>query len=152
MSTTTASAIRPTISCFRPPPHDDLPCHVRPDWVVTNPPFRLAQAFAMRAFEVATTGVALLVRLQWLESKSRFSMFQRFPISRIHLFCERVAMVKGRYDPSISSATAYAWCVWYAPFGSPSDHATTFHWIPPGTKARLYRPGDSSLTGASSNG
>jgi hypothetical protein len=30
------------------------------DWVITNPPFRLAQQFAMRGLEVAAKGVALL--------------------------------------------------------------------------------------------
>ena len=38
------------------------------DWVITNPPFRLAEEFVMRALMVAKTGVAILARTVFLES------------------------------------------------------------------------------------
>jgi type I restriction-modification system DNA methylase subunit len=41
------------------------------DWVITNPPFRLAEEFALRALNVARCGVAILARTVFLESVGR---------------------------------------------------------------------------------
>ena len=48
------------------------------DWIITNPPFRLAEQFALTALEDARTGVALLVRTQFLESSGRFRPGSRY--------------------------------------------------------------------------
>ena len=42
------------------------------DWVITNPPFRLADKFVLRALPLADRGVAMLCRLTWLESVGRY--------------------------------------------------------------------------------
>ena len=42
-----------------------------PDWIITNPPFRLAERFALKALSLANTGVALLVRTVFIESVGR---------------------------------------------------------------------------------
>jgi hypothetical protein len=34
----------------------------QPDWIITNPPFSLACEFTLRALDLATEGVAMLVR------------------------------------------------------------------------------------------
>jgi hypothetical protein len=39
------------------------------DWIVTNPPFKPADQFALRALDLANMGVALLLRTQWLETR-----------------------------------------------------------------------------------
>ena len=83
------------------------------DWVVTNPPFRLAEAMAHRALGLATCGVALLLRLQWLEGVGRWrDLFCKTPPTLVAPFTERVPMCEGGWDPDLSSATAYAWFVW----------------------------------------
>jgi hypothetical protein len=41
------------------------------DWVVTNPPFRLAEDFILRSLRVARKGVAILARTVFLESVGR---------------------------------------------------------------------------------
>src|SRR5262245_9450796 len=38
------------------------------DWVITNPPFRLAEDFVVQALQVARQGVAILARTVFLES------------------------------------------------------------------------------------
>lgn len=131
-----------------------LPCPGRPDWIVTNPPYRLARDFAMQAFELATSGVALLCRLQWLEGgpiNRRHELFMAYPPKTIHLFCDRLTMLKGRlvyHEPKRkrrNTATAYAWFVWHAPFGGcgPGNcDPPALSWIPPGTRARLEREED----------
>jgi hypothetical protein len=111
-----------------------------PAWIITNPPFSLATGFLDRALGEASTGVALFVRLQWLESADRYgAVFRRSPPNTVALFVDRVALAKGRWDPDGSTATAYCWCVWDA---VRRNAATTLQWIPPGSKAALTRPED----------
>ena len=42
------------------------------DWVITNPPFRLAEEFVVRALEIARVGMAVLARTGFLESVGRY--------------------------------------------------------------------------------
>lgn len=116
----------------------------RPEWVITNPPFRAARDFAVRAAEVATEGFALLVRTQWTESVDRFNLFAALPPTLIAQFAERVPMVKGRLDGKASTATAYCWIVWK--FGR-NHHGTEWMHIPPCRKA-LERDGDYPEAGS----
>jgi hypothetical protein len=107
------------------------------DFVITNPPFRLAEQFAFRALDIARCGVALLVRAQFMESVGRYErLFSRHPPAAVWQFVERVPMVKGRLDRSASTATAYAWVVWYRGITD-----TRYRWIPP-CRARLDRDED----------
>lgn len=111
-----------------------------PDWIITNPPFNEAAAFALRAMSMARHGVALLVRSNWLEGTGRYTgLFQPRPPSLILQFAERVAMVKGRWDPAASTATAYCWVVWDVTRRPPM---TEYSWIAPGRREALTRPGD----------
>lgn len=114
----------------------------RPDWVITNPPFTLAAEFAFRALDVATFGVALLVRTAWLEGGDRYRrLFSKHPPSTVAIFSERVPMVKGRWDPAASTATSYAWVVWKKPPAWPFS-GTAFMWIPPGCRTSLTKSDD----------
>src|SRR5580692_5481915 len=47
------------------------------DWVITNPPFRLAEEFLMTALGVARHGVAILARTVFLESAGRYNAIFR---------------------------------------------------------------------------
>jgi len=109
------------------------------DWIVTNPPFKPAAQFALRALDLARVGVALLLRTQWLESEDRYySIFRDRPPSLFAPFVERVPMVKGRWDPDASTATAYAWFVWRKRASGPAR----IIWIPPGCRAGLTHADD----------
>ncbi|MBV2144208.1 SAM-dependent methyltransferase [Falsochrobactrum sp. TDYN1] len=111
------------------------------DWVITNPPFRLAEEFVERALVVAREGVAILARTVFLESVGRFeNIFSINPPSKFAQFSERVPMVKGRVDPKASTATGYAWFVWEK--GAEITHPRLM-WVPPCRKA-LERPCDYS--------
>lgn len=112
------------------------------DWVITNPPFRLAQKFALRALEHASEGVALLCRTVWLEGGERYrDLFAKMPPTDVLVFCDRVPMHKGRVDPKGSTATSYSWFVWDR--GSmQSPWTARINWLPPGTRKRLERAED----------
>ncbi len=108
------------------------------DWTITNPPFRLAQAFINRALHTSRYGVAMLVRSAFLEGVARHrELFSVTPPARILQFTERVVMHKGRLAPKGSTATAYCWLVWTRP--TPAN--PTFDWIAPCRK-RLERASD----------
>lgn len=107
------------------------------DWIITNPPFRLAEQFIKRAFDLAGDGVAVIVRTSFLESVGRYNtLFSKNPPSVIAQFSERVPMVKGRLTATGSTATAYCWLAWIM-----GQDGTEFCWIPPCRK-KLERPGD----------
>jgi hypothetical protein len=108
------------------------------DWVITNPPFRLAEEFVVRSLNVARYGVAMLVRTVFLESVGRYNrLFQNLPPSKFAQFVERVPMVRGRLDAKATTATGYAWLVWQHDI---ADHSRVV-WIPP-CRRKLERAQD----------
>lgn len=108
------------------------------DWVITNPPFRLAEEFILKSLLIARRGVAILARTVFLESSGRYNaIFSRNPPTEFAQFVERVPMVKARLDPKATTATGYAWFVWDKDAGQDPR----LLWIPPCRK-RLERPGD----------
>lgn len=111
----------------------------RADWVITNPPFRLADQFIAKALEVADVGAAMLVRTSFLEGAARYhSLFSGLPPSDILQFVERVPMYRGRLVQDGTTATAYCWLVWRK---AVEIDAPRFRWLPP-CRRRLERPSD----------
>ncbi len=83
------------------------------DWVITNPPFKLAEEFVRQGLTIARRGVALLCRTVIIESKGRYeNLYSHTPPSVVAQFVERVPMVQGRVDPIATTATGYCWMVW----------------------------------------
>lgn len=122
------------------------------DWIITNPPFRLAEQFVQRGLEIATRGVAMLTRSVFIESAGRYrSLFSKTPPAAMAQFVERVIMAKGVLrDPSKpywdenakkwrrpSTATSYSWLVWLK--SQPAQ--PRLMWIPP-CRAKLERRED----------
>lgn len=102
------------------------------DWVITNPPFKLAEAFIEEGLKVATHGVAMLTRTVFIESNGRYErLFSKNPPAIFAQYAERVPMVKGRLDRKASTATGYSWLIWNK---LPNDF-TQLKWIPPSRKS-----------------
>lgn len=129
------------------------------DWIITNPPFNQAEAFVRQAGRFAQVGIAMLCRLQLLEGAGRYhNLFRLMRPAVVAAFAERVPMVRGRWDPKASSATAYAWFVWtredhrYRRTGEEKpwpkwDDREPFPAliIPPGCREGLTEPADKHL-------
>lgn len=108
------------------------------DWMITNPPFRLAEEFVIRALRVARRGVAILARTVFLESSGRYNrIFRDTPPTKFAQFVERVPMVRGRLDGKATTATGYAWLVWE----KPATGIPRLIWVPPCRK-KLERESD----------
>jgi hypothetical protein len=121
------------------------------DWVITNPPFKLADEFIRVGLERAREGVAVLCRLQFLEGVKRSGLHfggneVGQGLSILAPFCERVAMVRGRYDPGASTNMAYAWFIYS---NLPSGFGAPMVWpILPGARAQCTQPHDAIKFGA----
>lgn len=109
------------------------------DWIITNPPFRLAEQFARQALTQATCGVAMFVRTAFLEGVGRYErLFAQNRPTLILQFTERVPIHKGKLTETGTTATAYCWVIWRVPSLNPT---TEFNWIAP-CRRKLERPGD----------
>lgn len=108
------------------------------DWIITNPPFRLAEQFIERARQIkGWRGTAMIVRTAFLKGVGRYErLFSINPPTIVAQFTERVPMVKGRLTATGSTATAYCWLVWMV-----NTSSKPMIWIPPCRK-RLERPSD----------
>jgi hypothetical protein len=129
----------------------------RPQIIATNPPFRLALQFIIRAQELSENTVAMFVRTSFAESVGRYNdLFKNNPPHIIAHFAERVIIAKGVCrDPAVkywcekkkkwkkpSTATSYSWMVWKSCKANRTDTV----WIPPCRKS-LERPGDYEVPG-----
>jgi hypothetical protein len=109
------------------------------DWIITNPPFRLAEEFIFRALAIAKHGVAIIQRVAFLEGQDRYErLYSKRPPQLVAQFAERVPMNRGTCYHTNSTATAYAWMVWTT---NPVWSRTQLTWIPV-CREQLERPGD----------
>lgn len=94
--------------------------------IVTNPPYNIAKDFVNHALSIIPIGnkVAMLLKITFLESKSRGELFKQNPPIRIYVYSERIACaINGNFDKAKSSAICYAWFIWEKGYsGSPSIH------------------------------
>jgi hypothetical protein len=133
------------------------------DWVVTNPPFLLAEQFVRLGWARARRGVAVLLRSVFIESTGRHGLFMRdCPLGLKADFAERVPMHAGHWDPEGDSATAYSWfffpkpeCLETSPLGGAIAAAAEAECfletiIGPGTRARLSKAADLVAFGPAS--
>ena len=86
--------------------------------IITNPPYKYAQAFVEKSLSITKPGakVAMFLKIQFLESKGRRSLFENNPpktvyVSSSRLLCAKNAEFQKMMDGG-GSAVAYAWFVW----------------------------------------
>jgi hypothetical protein len=91
---------------------DFLHTHRAVDHIITNPPYRLAEEFVLHALECARDRVAMLLKLNFLESKGRKEFFQRTPLRTVYVFSNRLSFDKGDEKGKDRGLLAYAWFIW----------------------------------------
>lgn len=82
------------------------------DWVITNPPFNKAHEIVPLAYKYTQTGIAMLLRLSYLEpcsNRAQWLQQHRHNLSNLIVFSPRP---KFRSDTSGSDAVTVAWFVW----------------------------------------
>lgn len=83
------------------------------DCIVTNPPFKDANAFVERAIALCPR-VLMLLRFSFYESIRRGSILDTGTLARVHCFRKRLPMMHrhGWTGPTAASGMAFAWFVW----------------------------------------
>lgn len=120
------------------------------DWIITNPPFSSgkAESFIRLARQRARRGVAMFVRLGFLESVGRFSFFSGPDRAALACpFAERVPIVLGDCVDGDRSAAAYMVAIWITDSELARDFPgeTILRPIEPGQRRRLLRPSDRAF-------
>jgi hypothetical protein len=95
--------------------HPEIP---EVDWVITNPPFSLAEKILPLAFERASVGVMFLLRLSyqeptkdradWLEENKKY-------LSNLIIFNPRPRFGLSKHGKPASDSVTVAWMVWRRP-------------------------------------
>jgi hypothetical protein len=81
--------------------------------IVTNPPYKYAKEFVLKALSLISDGhkVAMFLKLTFLEGQSRRELFRIFPPKAVYVSSARLECGKnGKFTGS--SAVAYCWIVW----------------------------------------
>lgn len=99
---------------------NNKPFHEKPDWIITNPPYKHGKEWVIRSLDaVKDTGkVALLMKLAFLESVSRYEMFKNTPLKSVYVYSKRVGVYKNNVKTKNSGLTAYAWYIWDKTYSS----------------------------------
>ena len=81
--------------------------------ILTNPPFKLAEQFVAKSFELIEEGnyAIFFLKVQFLESKSRKKMFEKYPLKYLIVNSERQQCAKDA-DFEHLKATTQCYC-WY---------------------------------------
>ena len=106
---------------------DDYP-YSTSNYIIMNPPFKLIEPFVIRSLEIATKGILMFGRLQFLEGQSRYkNILKDNPPSDVYVYIDRVACYKnGDLSIKPNSVQAYAWYYWNL---KETNKETTLHWI-----------------------
>ena len=83
--------------------------------IITNPPYKYALEFVEQALNSVQPGrkVAMFLKLQFLEGKSRKHFFLHNPPKTVYVSSSRlICAMNGEFAKYPSSAVAYAWFVW----------------------------------------
>lgn len=82
--------------------------------IITNPPYKFATEFTLKALDIVETGhkVAMFLKLTTLEGQDRYNkLFKKYPPKTIYVYTKRIQCAKnGEFKGS--SAVCYAWFVW----------------------------------------
>ena len=84
------------------------------DNIITNPPYKMALDFVLKAKQQSRFKIAMFLKPVFLESNKRYEMFQdaEYPLKMIYQFSKRVSLYKNGVKMKNSGMIAYAWYVW----------------------------------------
>ena len=84
--------------------------------IITNPPYKLAKEFVLKALSLVNDGakIAMFLKLLFLESENRYNeLFKIYPPKKIYVFSKRIQCEKGGdFSKNSGSAICFAWYLW----------------------------------------
>ncbi len=81
-------------------------------YVITNPPYSLAQEFIAHALTCSHSKVAMLLKLNFLEGQKRSAWLKTTPLAMVYVFSKRLSFNRADENGGGSGVLAYAWFVW----------------------------------------
>jgi hypothetical protein len=81
--------------------------------IITNPPFDIGKNFAYHGLSLNPDKFALLMKIQFLESKNRKEFIDTYPPKWVFPYTQRVVCARNaEFEKYTSSAMMFAWFVW----------------------------------------
>ena len=85
--------------------------------IITNPPFKYAKEFILKALELSSHYVIMFCKLQLLEGQERKKLFEKYPPKYIYVFSKRVSTLMNGDEVDENgkpwaTLLATAWYVW----------------------------------------
>ncbi|UZV41291.1 putative type I restriction-modification methylase [Vibrio phage vB_VpaM_R16F] len=95
------------------------------DFIITNPPYKLATEFVNQGFKFAKEQYHLL-RINFLEGQRRYeSLMSKGHLKNVYIFTKRISCSKGIEEEPQANAVCYCWYH----FDRDYDGLPTLHWI-----------------------
>lgn len=90
-------------------------------WIITNPPFSLAEEFMIKAYECSMDGFALFLKSRYMEGLKRSKLLEKLGLNGFYVYEYRVPFLVGSKPRNLIS---FAWYIF-------DKHRTTrtFGWI-----------------------
>jgi len=91
---------------------------IKADWIITNPPYKLAKEFISKSLTQANKGVAMFLKIQFLEGQARKEWFKNTPLKYVYVFSKRQDPLRDgmELNPKTGkkwgSTMCFAWFVW----------------------------------------
>ncbi len=80
--------------------------------IITNPPYNLATEFLTHALNLYKKKLALLLRLNFLESCKRYKIFKTSNLKTVYVFSKRQTLKPYGTGKTGNGTIVYAWYVW----------------------------------------
>ena len=96
--------------------------------IITNPPYRYANQFIIRAMSIIQEGkkLALFLPIRYLEGIERKEIFRQYPPKMVYVSSSRLkCALNGEFEKINSSALGFAWFVWQKGY----DGETILRWF-----------------------
>ena len=90
--------------------------------IVTNPPYKYAEDFIVKALELIPEGhkVCMFLKIQFLEGRKRKDLFKKYPPYTVWVSSSRIQHGKNGNFQNKSSMMATAWYVWKKGYFGPT--------------------------------
>lgn len=88
------------------------------DWIITNPPYSLAKEFIDKSLTLSNKGVAMFLKIQFLEGQARKDWFKTTPLKYVYVFSKRQdpwrdgESLNPKTGKKWGSTMCFAWFVW----------------------------------------
>jgi len=92
--------------------------NIKYDYVITNPPFKLAKEFISKSLKITNKKVAMFLKIQFLEGQSRKEWLQKSPLKTVYVFSKRQNIwtngenINPNTGKKWANTMCFCWFVW----------------------------------------